>query len=560
MRRLRIGMYVVALLLLMSSLFNGFSVVTGDDVPTRGNGFDEEAKWAQFRGNLNNTGYSTSTVPTTNDRFMEFPTFWQIQSSAAYANGVIYFGSQSKKVYAVEASTGLELWNHTFEGDVDSSPLVHEDTVYIGTASKSDKDPGMYAFNATTGELLWSFPTGGAISSSPKYYDGVLFFGSNDYNFYALNVTDQSHYWGAPIQTGGEIWTSPAIADGRVFFGSNDGNFSSVWIENGTLDWAFTIGPKIDSEVLFSSAAVYEGRVIVGSMDYNVYCLDEFTGDLIWTFATSYHVYASPAVHNNTVFISSNDFNFYALPLYEPSPQNGVIDNNEIIWSIPTDDFQGGSSAAVADGRVLIGSTIHGLICVNETDGSFFWNLSIPGGTVSSPTVVDGKVFIGGFNGVMYGLGASGLPSLEVEIIPDNDALKANRQMGITFLATHDQEPIEGAFVSLTVSIGELSQQGASTFSDGTNRVKYTAPTVQQNTTVTITAVASKFGFDDGKSTYQIVIERGTAYENLTTEAEFPWFKYYGYIGAVVVLVVLNVALVVLLIRRKGEEEKEEAT
>ncbi len=554
MRRLRNGVYLAVLLLLITSSLSGFPVATGDEVPTRGDGSNEEARWHQFRGNLNNTGYSISTIPTTNDGFMEFPTQWPIQSSAAYANGVIYFGSQSRMVYAVEASTGVELWNYTFDGPVDSTPYVHEDTVYVATASFAD--PGLYSFNATTGELLWSFPVSGPIVGSPKYYNGAVFFGSKDHNFYAVNVTDQSHYWGAPFQTGGAIWGTPAIADGRVFIGSNDGNFTSIWIENGTVDWNFSIPSVNDNDVRFSSAAVTQGRVIVGSDDDNVYCLDEFTGDVIWTFTANDFVYASPAVHNDTVFVSSNDFNFYALPLYEPSPQDGIIDSNDVIWSVPTDDFQGGSSPAVADGRVLIGSTIHGLICVNETDGSFFWNLTIPRGTVSSPTVVDGKIFVGGTNGVMYGLGASGLPSLEVEIIPDNEALKSNRVMGITFLATHDQEPVEGAFVSLTVSIGELSQQGASTFSDGTNRVKYTAPTVQQNTTLTITAVASKFGFEDGRATYQIVIEPGTAYENTTTEAEFPWYKYFGYIGAIVVLVVLNVVLVIVFIRRRGEEER----
>ena len=554
MRRLRNGVYLAVLLLLITSSLSGFPMAMGDETPTRGDGSNEEARWAQFRGNLNNTGYSISTIPTTNDRFMEFPTQWPIQSSAAYANGVIYFGSQSKMVYAVEASTGVELWNYTFDGPVDSTPYVHEDTVYVATASFAD--PGLHSFNATTGELLWSFNVSGPIVGSPKYYNGAVFFGSKDHNFYAVNVTDQSHYWGAPFQTGGAIWGTPAIADGRVFIGSNDGNFTSIWIENGTVDWNFSIPSVNDNDVRYSSAAVYNGRVLVGSDDDKVYCLDEFTGDVIWTFTTNDFVYASPAVHNDTVFVSSNDFNFYALPLYEPSPQDGIIDSNDVIWSVPTDDFQGGSSAAVADGRVLIGSTTLGLICVNETDGSFYWNLTIPRGTVSSPTVVDGKIFIGGNNGLMYGLGSSGLPSLELEIIPDNEALKSNRVMGITFLATHDQEPVEGAFVSLTVSIGELSQQGASTFSDGTNRVKYTAPTVQQNTTLTITAVASKFGFEDGKATYQIVIERGTAYENTTTKAEFPWYKYYGYIGAIVVLIVLNVVLVIVFIRRKGEEER----
>ncbi len=538
---------VVAIGVVVISSFGNLSSVSGGDIATRGNGSDEEARWLQFRGNLNNTGYSTSSVPETDSKFLNFSTMWPIYSSAVYSKGMIYFGSQNRYVYAVEAVTGREVWSNETGAKIDSTPVVHEDTVYVGSS-----DSNLYAFNATTGEFLWLYPVGGEIVSSPKYYNGSVFFGSKDWNFYAINVTDQSLTWGAPFQTGGEIWGSSAISDSRVFFGSNGGNFYSVWADNGTIDWTFNTPPVSNGSVKFSSPTVYKGRVIVGSNDNNVYCLDEFTGQEIWRFMAGDYIYSSPAVHNDTVFISSNDFNFYALPLYEDG--DGVIDPAEVVWTVATDDFEGGSSPAVADGKVLIGSTAYGLMVFNE-NGSHHWNFTIPGGTVSSPTVVDGKIFIGGNNGVMYGLGASGLPSLDVELIPEADNIKANRVMGIEFLVTHDQEPVEGAFVSLTVTMGELSQQGASTFADGTNRVKLTAPTVVENTTVTITAVATKFGFSEGKTTYQIVVEPGTSYENQTTETEFPWVKYSGYIVAVIVLIVVNVVLVTLILLRRKEEE-----
>lgn len=545
--RIILSIFAVAIILTCSSQS---SVIADDSPPTRGNGIDEEARWAQFRGNLNNTGYSASKVPDTNAKFLNFSTMWPVYSSAAYSNGIIYFGSQSRYVYAVEAFTGEEVWSYETGAKIDSTPVVHEDTVYVGSF-----DYNLYAFNATTGELLWSYPTGGEVVSSPKYYNGSVFFGSKDWNFYALNVTDQSLTWGAPFPTGGEIWGSPAIADDRVFFGSNGGNLYSVWIDNGTVDWNFTIVPGNNGSVRFSSPAIYKGRVVVGSDDNNVYCLDEFTGEEIWRFTAGGYVYSSAGIHNDTVYISSNDFNFYALPLYEDG--DGIIAPGEILWQVKTDDFEGGSSPVLAEGKVLIGSTAYGLMVFNETDGSYYWNFTIPGGAISSPCIVDGKIFIGGLNGVMYGIGASGRPSLEVQLLPEAGSLKANRVMGITFLVTHDQEPIEGAFVTLTISMGELSQLGASTFSDGTNRVKYTAPTVVENTTVTITAVANKFGFDEGRAVYQIVIEPGTSYGDLTTDSEFPIIKYSGYIAAVIVLVVLNIVAFVFLVtlRKKNEEE-----
>ncbi|MFQ6060787.1 MAG: PQQ-binding-like beta-propeller repeat protein, partial [Thermoplasmata archaeon] len=513
----------------------------------RGDGISEENRWLQFRGDLNNTGYSSSSVPASNKDFLAFSTGWKIQSSPVYRNGIIYFGSQSMRVYAVEASTGEKVWEYETGGVVDSTPVIHEDTLYVGSS-----DSNLYALNATSGDFLWSFDTDGEIISSPKYYNGIIYFGSKDGNFYAVNVSNESHHWSFPFKTGGEIWGSAAIADDRVFFGSGDLSFYSLWLENGSEDWNFSIEATTTTSLGFSSPAVYGGRVIVGSDDMSVYCLDEFTGKMIWSFATHSQVYSSPAVHNETVFVASYD-SIYALPLEDPN-KDGKIDSSEVIWQVPFVNSEGGSSPAIAEGKVLIGSTSSGLLCLNESDGSHFWNFSIPSGTVSSPTVVDGKVFIGGGNGIMYGLGSSGLPSLHVEIIPEYYAIKSNRVMGIVFRVTHDQEPVEGAFVNLYVSEGELTQQGASTFSDGTNRIKYTAPTVQENTTVTITAVAKKAKFEEGRSSVQVIVEPSTSYGNLSSETEFPWHKYLGYIVAVVALAILNLAVAVQLLKKKEGE------
>lgn len=554
MKKLSFILSLAAVVLVLCFPLSSLPVTSGEEVRTRGDGADEEARWLQFRGSLNNTGYSSSSVPPTNQTFLEFETPLEVRSSAVYANGIIYFGSQSRTVYAVEASTGVEIWSNETGSRIESTPLYHEDTLYV-----TSSDSYLYAFNASTGDFLWRFKTDGEIVSSPKYYNGTIFFGSHDYNFYAVNVTDQGHYWGAPFQTAGQIWGTPAIADERVFFGSNDGNFYSVWIENGTKDWNFTIGAAWDGEVRYSSAAVYKGRVIVGSDDYNVYCLDEFTGEKLWNFTANTFVYSSPAIHNDTVFFTDH-LGIYAIPLIDPN-DNGMIEPSEILWEVPITNVDGGSSFAVADGKVLVGTTegSAALICLNETDGSLYWKFETLGGIVSSPTVVDGKVFIGGWFR-MYGFGSSGLPSLDVEIIPDSDSIESNRVMGITFLVTHDQQPIQGAFGEIFVSEGELSQRGASTFPDGTNRVKYTPPAVEENTTVTITVIATHIGFEEGRSSYQIVVEPGTSYGDVTSGAEFPWLKYIGYITAVVALAAVNIVIFALVLekrRKAGQEETQ---
>jgi outer membrane protein assembly factor BamB len=53
--------------------------------------------------------------------------------------------------------------------------------VYVGSY-----DGKIYAVNATTGKQLWNVSTGYKIGSSPALADGVLYVGSYDGKLYAI--------------------------------------------------------------------------------------------------------------------------------------------------------------------------------------------------------------------------------------------------------------------------------------------------------------------------------------------------------------------------------------
>ncbi|MCL5011399.1 MAG: PQQ-binding-like beta-propeller repeat protein, partial [Candidatus Marsarchaeota archaeon] len=132
--------------------------------------------------------------------------------------------SYDHNVYALNESTGGEIWNYSTGSSIYSSPAVADGMVFIGSL-----DNNTYALNERTGSKIWNYSTGNQILSSPAVADGMVFIGSYDHNVYALNES-----------TGGEIWNyttssslegSPAVADGMVFIGSYDHNiytFSSI--------------------------------------------------------------------------------------------------------------------------------------------------------------------------------------------------------------------------------------------------------------------------------------------------------------------------------------------
>jgi outer membrane protein assembly factor BamB len=75
------------------------------------------------------------------------------------------------------------LWKTPTGRKVDSTPLVLDDTVYVGSDDKH-----FYAFAAATGEKLWSYKTGGRISTPPTYGEGLILIGSNDGYLYAFGA------------------------------------------------------------------------------------------------------------------------------------------------------------------------------------------------------------------------------------------------------------------------------------------------------------------------------------------------------------------------------------
>ena len=133
-------------------------------------------------------------------------------SPAIGKEGIVYFGSEDRKVYAIDAETGEKKWEFKTGFDVGSSPAVGEDgTVYVGSL-----DNNVYALDGKTGAKIWEFQTGGGISSSPGIgQNGTIYIGSDDKKVYALDGKTGAKKW--EFKTGNTVKSSPAIgADGTV--------------------------------------------------------------------------------------------------------------------------------------------------------------------------------------------------------------------------------------------------------------------------------------------------------------------------------------------------------
>jgi outer membrane protein assembly factor BamB len=445
---------------------------------------------------------------------------------------------------------------------IQSSPVVVNDRVYFG-----GDDTRIYCLDAESGDEIWNYSTGNAVKSTPLVIDDIVYVGSTDGNLYAIDADSGEKKWNYTLSTYAQIWSSPAI----LYIGSGDGGLYCIWANNGTQKWIFE---PINIYDIYSTPTISNGSVYIGAAEYEIggafYCIDALSGEEKWKFLPPgegrfSEVYSSAVVHNHTVFVHAwrkipgpgeEEGTLFALPENDPNG-DGNITLDEVIWDFTTWDNEGGSSPAVADGKVFVGSTNYKMYCLDEYTGEELWNITTEGHIVASPFVANSVVYITSEDGVIYAIGGYEPAVLEVQIIPEFPSIKSNRVMGISFVVTYRDKPVEGAFINVEVDLGNLSQSGASTFGDGSQRIKYTSAEVFQNTTVTVYARATKSGYPEGNSTAQFVIEPPTSYNEVSSGNTFSLSKYWVYILVILILIAINFIIVIIGKRKRNKIEEE---
>ena len=221
-------------------------------------------------------------------------------TSPAVANGVVYFGVNrpTPVVYAVNAVTGQEIWDHAGPiANIVSSPALKGGRLYVAFS-----DGTIRALDATNGQAIWSVNHPGGANSSPAVADGRLYIAIHNRGLLALDANTGSELWLAPMP--GPQWSSPAVEKGRVFVGSRDDHklyaFDAV---TGQTLWTATTDDWVQT-----SPAVANNVVYVGNNVGNVYAFDAVTGSLVWQRAISpgFIIFSSPTVANGVLYIASS--------------------------------------------------------------------------------------------------------------------------------------------------------------------------------------------------------------------------------------------------------------
>src|SRR6266542_3347905 len=295
-RRVAVGGRVRAYLLVCAAIAATVSMAIGD--------------WTHFRFDPAHHGVNPDETILSPANVGNLAVKWRTNigggcfASASVVDGKLYTadtGSANGKLHALDAATGQELW--TFPSDALpgdhawTSPPVANGVVYFGV---NRPIPVVYAVNATTGQEIWHHTGPVAnIVSSPALESDRIYVAFTDGTIRALDATNGQVSW--RVTHPGGAYSSPAVAGGRLYIAIHNSGLLALDANTGSELWLAPMpGPQ------WSSPAVENGRVFVGSRDdHKLYAFDAVTGNTLWTATTSDWVQSSPAVANGVVYVAS---------------------------------------------------------------------------------------------------------------------------------------------------------------------------------------------------------------------------------------------------------------
>ena len=179
---------------------------------------------------------------------------------------------------------------------------------------------------------------------------------------------------------------------------NHTGFSTSTGPEKNSIIWSRSLGWKISA-----SPTVNENNVYIGAEYSKLHCLDTLTGNLLWEYPEGNPRYwSSASVDGQNLYISYIHDNVEYVSCMDAATGdefwNRELGSGNVLYFI--------SSPTVVDGKIYLGSIDSYVYCLNADDGSMLWNFSTGGPVCSSPAVVDGKVYIGSTDNNVYCLDA----------------------------------------------------------------------------------------------------------------------------------------------------------
>lgn len=246
---------------------------------------------------------------------------WQAELSAPSASSPLFFngrvyvgvGAPVRKLKAFDAATGTLLWEKQANQPLESAPSTDGRLVYYGSNSGR-----VYAVNAVTGLDIWPAPgyfqTIGSFGMNAVPVSGGSVYalpGHDERKMFRLLAADRSEaavtrdFAELPGLASENEVTSPVVSPYGIFAGAGSRPHNIYAFDAASLEDLYFSSPtagNVGSFGMLSSPAMANGVLYFGTVDARLIAISSSGAVLPGTITLSSSSYASPAVSNGFVY------------------------------------------------------------------------------------------------------------------------------------------------------------------------------------------------------------------------------------------------------------------
>jgi len=310
---------------------------------------------------------------------------------------------------AISVNDGEIVWRKDIDESTDktqasiSGGLGLEGDVLFAHAGKKR----LYALNAATGEEIWSTDFDNFLIGGPTISLGVVIVTDVSGRVIAVSAADGQQLWSRIGSSGDTRVTGssfPAINDNEVIIGGTEGELISLSLDQGQMNWGEFLSPSnlltaLDTFSDITAHPVHDGGlVVVITQSGLMVAFNARSGRVVWEHEL--RGITMPWLAGQTIFVTTVNGQLYAIRRVDGAVRwkadlPGAFDILEPI----SEDAHTYASPIVVSGKVLVPGTTGQLHVFDAETGEAEQTLSTRGPVTTAPIVVNGTVFTLNRNG-----------------------------------------------------------------------------------------------------------------------------------------------------------------
>lgn len=282
-------------------------------------------------------------------------------------------------------------------------PIIKGETVYFGS-----NDKNFYALDIESGYMRWIFPAKNNVNSVPYIYEDTVYFGANDGKLYAVNINDGREEWS--FQSGRTVQSLVYRYEDDIIFTSDTG-------ATFFLDPAGNVTNRLPNPTWsHHTFQVYEGVLYWAPQRAGFGAYDIRQRRFLWNVNVQFGIplwYSFPAIDEKKVYFgrslftgsgSGTSLSYFAMDrktgrsLWEKkanfqwSSYTSRTGYNVFYRYVYMLDYM---APSLWKDLVIFSSGDTTLRAFQKSDGELAWKKSFPYHISSAPTVAGDRIYIG---------------------------------------------------------------------------------------------------------------------------------------------------------------------